>query len=406
VLRLKTNFKTVKNINKKFIIFVLFICFVWNSRRYVFSDDVGSQNYKIKDLSVGSIGGENLSSSGGYRIMISIGDNANDDRFIGTSYKLGVGPLYNWMATAPSIKCFAASAGDSTVDCDDPDVKPDGMVEVCGEGGCFDRAHFELYNENNPSDTLYSVQITTDPDWSTWNYIDASTFLIESAESHDINDYITESSWESQNFNILGLTPGTTYYIRATALHGDFTESGPGPSKNATTAYPKITFDIDIAGTSGQNSETSAPYSIDIGEIGVGSVTTAPNLIWLDLGSNSLGGSFIHVKDRNSGLFSESKNYTIISANANLDTQPEGYGLVQYFSGQVYLGPLVVETDFGRGGNTVGGISTTARQIYNSSSNPIYKGRAGIYLKAKASVSAPASSDYSDEITFTSFGVF
>lgn len=395
---------------RKLTIFVLVFClFIGLIPVFIVnSEDVESGNYKIKDLSVGSTGGEDLPSttSGDYHVMLSIGDNANDDRFQGTSYDLGVGTLFNWMATAPSIKCFAASAGDSTANCDDPDVKPDGMVEICGDGGCYDRAHFELDNENNPVDTLYSIQITTDVNWATWNYIDASTYLIEGANTHDINDYITESSWELPNFNVLGLEPGTTYYIRATALHGDFTESGPGPSSHATTAYPRITFDIDIADTGGQNTETSAPYSIDIGEIGVGMVTTATKLIWLDLGSNSLGGSTIHVKDKNNGLSSSSTGYTIVSANANLNVVSEGYGLVEYSSSETYMGPLTVEADFGHGGNTVGGVSTTTKQIYNTSSNPIFGGRAGVYVKAKAGGSAPAAYDYEDEITLTAVGTF
>lgn len=385
------------------LLFCLLTCF--SSGFIIHSEDVESEKYKIKDLSIGSAGGEDLSGSSGKRIMLSIGDNANDDRFQGTSYDLGVGTLFNWMATAPSIKCFAAGAGDDTSSCDDPDVKPDGMVEVCGDGGCYDRAHFELYNENNPSDTLYSIQITTDPAWATWNYVDASTFLIEGAGTHDINDYITESSWEAPNFNILGLEPGTTYYIRATALHGDFTESGPGPSANATTAYPQITFDIDIADTSGQNAETSAPYSVFLGTLEYNKVTVGSSLIWMDLGTNMTEGAKIFVRDEYSGLYSSEKNYLLSSSNANLDTTP-GYGLQKYFTGQTYLGPIVAESQFSQPGNTVGGINNQpySKPIFNTSTNPIYRGRCSLYIKARPSETTPPADDYEDNIIFTVAG--
>jgi hypothetical protein len=279
---------------------------------------------------------------------------------------------------------------------------------ICGDGGCFDRARFEIDNENNPSDTLYSMQITTDPAWSTWNFIDGTTYLIETSASHDINDYLTESSWEgtATNINILGLTRGTTYYIRGTALHGDFTESDPGPDANTATGQPEVLFDIDIDDTGGSGSETAPPYSIDLGSMTVGAVTTATNLIWFDLGSNAPGGTVVLVEDDYIGLYSALGSYTLSSATADLDVASDGYGLQEYSATETYLGPLDVEADFGSGGNNVGGISTTAKKIYNTTLSPIYVGRAGIYVKAKPSLSAPPESDYEDDITFVAVGTY
>lgn len=372
----------------------------------IYADDVDSTNYKIKDLTVGSGGGEDESSSN-YRLLQSIGDNLNDDRFSSANYKLGVGVAYNWMATAPSIQCFETTTEGST-SCNDADVNPDGMVMICGDGGCFDRARFELNAENNPSDTLYSIQITTDSGWGSWDFIDGATFMVENSANHDINDYLTESSWEgtASNINVLGLSPGTTYYLRATALCGDFTESDPGPAANTATGYPLITFDLDIADTGGSSAETSSPYAIDLGELGIGSVTTASNLIWFDIGSNASGGTVISVLDDYTGLNSVSVSYTITSADADLNSASEGYGLQEYSSTESYLGPLTVESAFGNGGNTVGGISTSPVNIYNTSTDPIYGGRASLYIKAKASNSTPAADDYQDEITFRVVGTY
>jgi len=372
----------------------------------IHAEDVDSSSYKIKDFTLGSGGGEDQTATN-YRVLLSVGDAVNDERLASTSYKLGMGTAVNWMATAPSIKCFETTTEGST-SCDDADVTPDGMVMLCGDGGCFDRARFELNAEGNPSDTLYSIRITTDVAWSSWDYIDGSTFMIETSSSHDINDYLTESSWEGtgSSINVLGLDYNTTYYLRATALHGDFTESDPGPDANATTGNPEVTFDIDIDGTGGGSSETSAPYSIALGLLTVGSVKTATDLIWMDLGSNAPNGSYIIVEDDYTGLYSSIGSYTISSATEDLDVDSEGYGLQEYSSSESYLGPLSVESDFGSSGNSVGGISTSPKKIYNTSSNPIYSGRAGVYVKSKASISAPPETDYQDEITFVAVGTY
>jgi len=368
----------------------------------IYADDIDSTNYKIKDLTVGA-SGEGDQSSSNYRLLQSIGDDLNDDRFSSTNYKLGVGVAYNWMATAPSIKCFETTSEGST-SCDDADANPDGMVMICGDGGCYDKARFELNSENNPSDTLYSIQITTDAGWGSWDYIDGATFMIENESNHDINDYLTESSWEgtASSINVLGLDQDTTYYLRATALHGDFTESDPGPDANTSTAEPQISFDIDIDGTGGSSSETASPYSIDLGVIELGSVTTATDLIWMDFGTNLGEGAKIFVRDSYSGLYSSSESYTLSSSDADLDSNP-GYGLVEYSSSETYLGPLSVESSFGNGGNIVGGISNSiySEPIYNSSSEPLYGGRCGLYVKARPEEATPHSDDYTDTIIMT-----
>ena len=369
----------------------------------VYSEDLDSTTYKIKDFSFGVAGGEDQSSTN-YRTMLSIGDPANDERLSSASYAIGYGTLYNWMANVPLIACFETITDGST-SCADADVNPDGMVMLCGDGGCYDRARFELDPQDNPTDALYSIQITTDSGWTTWDYVDGGTFLVETISTHDINDYLTENAWEgtASNFNILGLLPGETYYIRATALNSDFTESGAGPDVSTTLAYTQITFDLDIDGTSGFSSETASPYNIDFGSLDVNSATTAEDLVWIDINTNASSGLTVSIEDEYSGLFTS--GYTIPSANADLDSVGEGYGLVEFSSAQNYLGPLAVTTDFGNGGNIVGGISSTPKDVYTTSGNPIDAGRASLYIKAKVGVSTDTG-NYTDTITFRAIGSF
>lgn len=342
-----------------------------------------------------------------YGLLTSFGGNLNDDRFSSPNYSLGIGVVETWLANTPTIKCFETTTNGST-NCDDADITPNGMVQVCGGGGCFNKARVELTAENNPSDTLYSIQITTDSGWNTWDYVDGSTFYIESESNHDIDDYLLESTWEgtASSFNIFGLEPSTTYYVRATALNGDFTESLTGPSVSATSGTTSITFDLDIADTAGNNAETAAPYSIDLGQLTVGSIKTGSNLIWFDLNSNASGGSVVLVKDSYTGLYSPSSGYTITSADADLDSVAEGFGLQEYTSSETYLGPLAVATDFGNGGSIVGGIATTAVTIYNTSSNPISGGRGSVFIKTRADSTTPTATDYEDEITLIVVGTY
>lgn len=385
---------------------LLFIFFFVNHQEVIRAEDVDSSNFSIHDFTLGAGGGEDQTSSN-FKVLQSFGDGLQDERLTSTNYKVGYGTPTVWMANVPNVQCFETTTDGST-NCDDGDVNPDGMVMVCGKGGCYDRARIEIDPQNNPSDTLYSVQITTDAAWNSWNYIDGSTYLIEAEANHDINDYLTESTWEGTgtNINILGLESDTQYYVRITALHGDYTESSPSPDANATTTHPQITFDLDIAGTGGGSSETSAPYSISIGEMAIDTVSAASALIWLDIGSNASSGVVITVKDANNGLYEPTETYTISSATADLDVASEGYGLQEYSASESYLGPLTVESNFGGAGNNVGGISTSTTNIYNTASNPIHEGRASLYVKVKPSIQAPAPGSYEDEITLIAVGTY
>ncbi len=380
----------------KILIFFFLITTLFSS--VIFAEDLDSNNLKIKDFTF-STTGENSVDGTNLKSLISGDEILNDVRFSSNNYTLGTGVTNTWKANVPKVKCFETISSGSSA-CDNPAVTA-GMVEVCGQGGCFNKARFEIDPQDNPSDTLYSVRISTDPSWSTWQYIDGSTFLIENAASHDINDYLTESSWETPTFNILGLNPNTTYYLKLTALHGDFTETEPSTDANTTTSYPMITFDIDIANTSGAAVETGGPYAVDLGTITYPNVSTAANLIWMDVGTNMTQGVQVFGESLNGGLFSASSSNTIPSIDVDLDSA-KGFGIQEYSTTQTYLGPLQATSSFSQSGNIVGGISDVfpGTEILNSSSSPVYEGRISYYVKAKADETTISAGDYTDTLTF------
>lgn len=275
-----------------------------------------------------------------------------------------------------------------------------------GAGGCYNKARFELTPNGNPSDTLYAIAISTDNFTNDIKYIDGTTFEPESASNHNINDFRTESYWETEVFNIQGLIANTLYYIRISALSGDFTQSDYSIAASTTTGSGNIFFDIDIAPTSGITTETSSPYTISFtgnDDLMAGAAaTTAPNLVWLDISSNSEGGVAVVQFGKNGGLYSATTTQTILSANANLDTTTEGFGLQSYYidnDTSSYLGDLTAESNYAGSINTVGAVGTTANKIYDGD-GPIQNGRVAMYLKARASTSRTPATDYSEEIYF------
>lgn len=361
------------------------------------ADDINSTTYKIIDFSYNNTG-SNQTSATNFKTLINLNNAPNDSRFSSTNYRIGAGAVNVWLANVPKIKCFETVSAGST-NCTASAVSG-GMVHVCGQGGCFDKARFEIDTQNNPTDALYSMQISTDPSFAAYSYIDGSTLTLKS--SHTINDYLTKTAWETPTFNVLGLTANTTYYLRATALHGNYTESDPGPTANATTGLPSITFDIDIADTTGFSAESAPPYAVSLGSIVSTASTTATNLIWMDIGTNVAAGVNVFAKSANSGLRSPSKSYTLASGNLNLDAT-SGYGLQKFTIAQTYLGPLTATSNFNNAGNIVGGVNNTGNgpNVFTTSSQPIYQGRGALYVKARSASTSPSANDYADVITFT-----
>jgi hypothetical protein len=280
------------------------------------------------------------------------------------------------------------------------------MVAICGTGGCYNKARFEIAPNGNPTDTLYSVQISTDNFISDIQYIDGSTFRSESFANHDINDYRTEAVWEAETFNIQGLNSSTQYFIRISALHGDFTESDYSFVADSTTAGGILSFDIDIATSTGTTTESAAPYSISFSgnyELVSGAAAiTAPNLIWLDIESSSVGGVAILQSGENGGLTSPTTTQTITSATADLDQVDSGFGLQNFYisyNTSSFYGDLTAIADYAGSINSVGIVSTVDNKIYDGD-GPIMEGRVGIEVIAKAGTDKASATDYSESINF------
>ncbi len=372
----------------------------------LFAYELDSTNFKMVGVST-SGGGGTLESSN-FQMLSEVGRLTANPRNYSTSYRVDQDPSNAFVAAQPSIQCFETSSNGSTNCTSGPtELLSGGMVAICGGNGCYDKARFEIEPHSNPSDTLYGIQVSLDNFVSDFRCVDASTFQPKVASNCNINDFRTETYWEDETFNIKGLEPDTTYYIRTSALHGDFTQSDPSISVNAKTALAKLFFDIDIATSTGYSTESSPPYTVSFsgGEklIGGAAVVTSSSLIWLDVDSSSSGGMAVIQYGKNGGLYSTTTTELIPSTNIDLDSSAaEGFGLQNYYIDyevSTYLGEITSMTNYAGSANVVGEVSTDAKKIYDGD-GPINTGRMGIYLKARASTSRTSATDYSELIYF------
>lgn len=373
---------------------------------YIIAAEIDSPNYKIVGATTKQ-GAISQTSDGDYSALLQMGRISNNPRNYSTSYKLFTSPEEAFIAAVPGIGCFeTTTSGSSNCITGPAELSTGGMVAICGPSGCYNKARFEIDTNDNPADTLYSVQISQDNFISDIRYIDGNTFSPESISTHNLSDFLTKIDWENPDFNIQGLQSGTTYYIRIVALHGDFTESQPGPIASATTSSGSVFFDIDIEDENGITAETSSPYSISFTgayELIRGSApTTAEDRIWLDAATNSQGGFAIVIRGENGGLKSNTTGQTIVSATADLNTVPEGFGLQSEFINQdtyPYLGSVSATPHYAGTGNSVGIVGTTPSKVYESSM-PIYNGRMALKVIAKPGTDKVGATDYQETIYF------
>jgi len=269
-------------------------------------------------------------------------------------------------------------------------------VTLTNPSNYYDKLKFVLDQQNNPSDALYALQVCIGADWTptcggTTMYVQNDDTLGASLVLADYQNYATWGG--ASGTTIIGLTGNTTYYIRAKATQGKFTESGYGPSSNATTSTQQVSFCLYTSGSCGGGGNTIA-----FGAINVNSINNSPNNIGTDFATNADYGGSVYIYSKNGGLKSTSNGYIITSATANLVGVGEGFGAQILSVSQSSGGPLVKVTPFDGSANSVGVLATTVSSLLNSTA-PLVGGTASTQLQVKPSFIAPAKNDYSETLT-------
>jgi hypothetical protein len=262
----------------------------------------------------------------------------------------------------------------------------------------YNKLNLIINNANNPSDTTFAIQVSS----GSANFT-SNVYYVQSDHTLGLDPtWQTYSNWNSATgFDLIGLYPGTTYYARVAAKSGVFQQGIWGPSASSATVIPTLTLNIRTT------SQASPPYTVNIGNLTPGSVTTSPDTVDTTISTNASNGGLIYLYGSNNGLKSTTaNNYNIVSSTTNLTSVTEGYGARGTTVTQTSGGPMQILNPYDGVGNNVGVIDTNKRPISDSSKKPVNQGRISFELKAKASNTTPSANDYIDTLTVIATGSF
>lgn len=359
---------------KKILIILLLASYflIHTSRLYA---GPASNSYELMEYGFGA-GGTASSSSTNYSVNGVLGE-ADTGKSDSNTYSIGSGLNFTQQANVPPAPVISNPAS------------------------YYNKLLLIINSGSNPDDTEFAISISSDAFVSDTKYIQNDHTI---ANQLNDDDWQTYTAWGGgSGFEIIGLSPGTTYTVKVAARQGSFTQTGYGPTDSAATVQPSLTFDIDV---SSSDTETPPPYSVAFGDLALGSVNTAADKIWIDLDTNALNGGFVYIYGTNSGLYSTVQGYTISSTTTDLAGASEGYGIRSSTATQTSGGPLSASAPYNTASDNVGVVDTTIRALYSSSNVPVTGGRASVLIKAKPSNLTPASNDYSDTLTLIASGSF
>lgn len=335
-----------------------------------------STNYSLKSFSVAG-GGSEESTSSNYAAEFILGETSNT-ALTGSNYNAWPGLIYTQTANVPSAPTLSNNSNTY-----------------------YNKLLLTLNSGSNPSDATFAVAISTDNFSSDTRYVQSDNTVGATLGSEDWQTYTNWGSGSGEN--IIGLNPATTYYVKVKARQGEYTEGPWSATTSTATASLSLSFDIDV---SSSDTETAAPYTVALGTLTSGSVTTASEKIWVDLTTNAVGGGTVYAYGSNAGLLSAGAGYTISAVTGNLAALSEGFGLRSNSVAESSGGPLAAQSPFNGASDTVGIITTVPQAVFTSSSAPITSGRGSLLTKAKITAITPAATDYSETLTLIAAGTF
>ncbi len=272
------------------------------------------------------------------------------------------------------------------------------LVTLSNPSSYYDKLHFVIDQQNNPSDALYALQVCIGADWSgspltcggTTMYVKNDNTL---GSTLNVTDYQTYSTWVASGGNIIGLMPSTTYYIRAKATQGKYTESAYGPSSNAATVGQSISFCLY---TSDGNCSSSS-HATSFSGLLAGSISNSTPDIKADFSTNADGGGNIYIYSTGALTSTSRPGSPIDSAPTgtadDLSSLSKGYGAVVTTPSS-----MIPQAPYLNSGSLAGSLSTTIQTILSASA-PVNNVGSVIQLKAKVDNLTNAANDYSDTVT-------
>ena len=317
--------------------------------------------YQLQSYGLGP-GATNTSSSATYSLQGSAGEQAN-----------GITNSVTYTAKNGSIQTEQLNI-------------PPAPTLSNGSGVYYNKLNFVISTGGNPSDSKFSVAVSTNNFTATIGYVQADGTVNASQV------YQTYTAWGGSSGSfITGLSPSTTYEARVAAQQGKFTNTNFGAYATASTVGLTTTFSV-------------TPNTVSIGSLLPGSVITSSNLTFSFTTNGNTGGS-VYVSGTNSGLLSSSQSHTIPAFSGNLTAQSEGFGIQATNATQTSGGPFNIASPFNGTSHTVGADTTVPTQILTTTS-AITGGSATSNLQAIASTNTPTGTDYQENLTFIAAGSF
>ena len=333
-----------------------------------------STTYEIKDYTFGAGGNEQSGSdSTSYTLFGTVGE-LDYSKLNSSNYSLGGGLSYTLKANVPAAPT------------------------VTNVSSWYNKLKVTIDNGSNPSDATFLIQVASGSADFTQD-----TYFIQSDNTLGANQvWQTYTSWGgASGFTLIGLYPGTTYYVRVAAERGNFTQSEYSAGGSAATINPTLTLSLRTT------SQPSPPFTVSIGNLTAGAVTTSPDTIDITISTNATNGGLIYLFGTNNGLKSTTAgNYNITSSSTDLTSVLEGYGARGTTVTQTSGGPMQLISPYNGSSQNVGIIDTAKRTLADSTSSPVINGQVSFELKAKAKSTTPQASDYSDILTILATGSF
>ncbi len=316
------------------------------------------------------------------------------------SYGFGSGGTANSTTANYALEGISGEASGQTSSTANYSVKP-GFIETQqanvpkvsaftnGGGTYYNKLHFVIDQQSNPSDALYALSISTDNFSSDVKYVKSDLTV---GGTLNLSDYQTYTTWGgASGADIIGLLPNTTYYLKIKATQGKFTESGYGPVSSASTVNPSLSFSLST-------------NSLSLGSLIAGTVIDAPTTIDITFATNATSGGDVFISGISGGLYSTLASFTIASASADLTAASRGFG-AQVTSTGASSGTFSSVSPYNGAANNVGITDSTIRRIITASA-PVVGGTGSVLIKAKSSSTDPAANDYTETITMLASASF
>lgn len=220
----------------KIIAIITFIIIILVAPHAVFAGP-SSTNYELDSYSFGAGGSDTNMSSSNYKAFGVLGE-VEFGRPSSTNYQAGTGLTYLLNLIVP----------------DSPTLS--------NPGSNYDRLKIVVNQSGNASDATYAIAISTDNFGSDTRYIKSDNTI---GATLTTSDYQTYTTWGgASGFYVTGLTRGTTYYVKAKARIGNFTETQWGPaSAGVATVDPSLTFSASNTAVTFNNLNAGNSYTDD-----------------------------------------------------------------------------------------------------------------------------------------------